>query len=366
MNQQRIEFLDGLRGLAIIFVMLFHAYARYPTFVPFGSEFSEIPLFSKGYYGVNLFFLISGFVILMTLEKTNNFFDFMLRRWIRLFPAMLVCTIIIYSTAFFFMNGPKGMRYGKDLLSGLLFIKPSTLGHILHSPQGQLESSFWSLYVEVEFYLLIASLYFFIGRNRALIVIATIFLMYKAIFLIPVGLYQGPLISYIQGIEWFLVVLNAQYLGWFVAGSLFYIYYKQPKIIVLMTALTLAFLSAAEGGFFSVPATAPSLVIILFVVSVLSNNIKKILSNKILLFIGFISYPLYLLHENMLVSLVVKVGLYTPWVPHVLMPIFPILFVIAVGYLIAKYLEPWVRDLIKPYFKQLHSMTLGKSSEAST
>jgi hypothetical protein len=68
----------------------------------------------------------------------------------------------------------------------------------------------------------------------------------------------------------------------------------------------------------------------------------------------------------MLVSLVVKVGLYTPWVPHVLMPIIPILFMIGVSYLVAKYLEPRVRNLIMPYFKRLHSMTLGKSSVAST
>jgi peptidoglycan/LPS O-acetylase OafA/YrhL len=189
---------------------------------------------------------------------------------------MLVCSLIIYTTAYFFMDGPKGMRYEKDLLSGLLFIQPGTLSHMLHSPQGQLESSFWSLYVEVKFYLLIAALYFLIGRNRALIVIATIFLMYKARFFIPDDLNQSHSNSFIQVADWFLVVAIAKYLGWFVAGALFYIYYKQQKLIVLIAALMLAFLAATEGGFFSMPAIAPSMVIILFAASILNHHVRKI------------------------------------------------------------------------------------------
>ncbi len=98
----RINFLDGFRGLAILLVLLFHAYARWSSVVPYGDEFSMFPVFSYGYLGVNLFFLISGFVILMTLEKSKDFFQFLRKRWHRLFPAMLISTIFIFFIAQFF------------------------------------------------------------------------------------------------------------------------------------------------------------------------------------------------------------------------------------------------------------------------
>jgi peptidoglycan/LPS O-acetylase OafA/YrhL len=94
---QRIEFIDGLRGVAIALVVLFHAYARWPEgIIPYGGRFASIPLFSYGWLGVELFFLISGFVIVMTLEKCPNLYDFLGRRWLRLFPAMLICSFILF------------------------------------------------------------------------------------------------------------------------------------------------------------------------------------------------------------------------------------------------------------------------------
>lgn len=50
------------------------------------------------------FFLISGFVITMSLEKCIDFGDFIFRRWLRLFPAMLIASILILITAPFFLR----------------------------------------------------------------------------------------------------------------------------------------------------------------------------------------------------------------------------------------------------------------------
>lgn len=67
-EMQRIKFLDGLRGSAILLVVFYHAYARYPDVVPYlTNTYREFPLFKYGYWGVQLFFLISGFVILMSI-----------------------------------------------------------------------------------------------------------------------------------------------------------------------------------------------------------------------------------------------------------------------------------------------------------
>lgn len=94
MGRGRIEYLDGLRGIAIIAVVMFHGYVAFPDTLPFGDRFAVIPL-RLGWQGVQLFFLISGFVILMSLEACNDVASFVARRWLRLFPAMLICSCFI-------------------------------------------------------------------------------------------------------------------------------------------------------------------------------------------------------------------------------------------------------------------------------
>ena len=95
----RLAHLDGLRGLAIALVLLFHAYAGWTGQVPYGAAYADIGVFKFGWLGVELFFLISGFVIFMTLDKTASFGVFLYKRWVRLFPAMLLASALIVATA---------------------------------------------------------------------------------------------------------------------------------------------------------------------------------------------------------------------------------------------------------------------------
>ena len=150
-NNNRIKFLDGFRGLAILMVILYHAFARWVEIVPYKKEFSDIQLFSKGFLGVKLFFLISGFVILMTLEKSQNFKEFVVKRWLRLFPAMLFATVLIYISSPFLGERPLGIPKILSVIPGLLFIEPNWISGILNTQTGVLEMSFWSLFVEVKF-----------------------------------------------------------------------------------------------------------------------------------------------------------------------------------------------------------------------
>ena len=52
----RLSHLDGLRGLAILLVMLFHAYARWPDHVPFGAEFADVFVFKTGFNPASISF----------------------------------------------------------------------------------------------------------------------------------------------------------------------------------------------------------------------------------------------------------------------------------------------------------------------
>mgnify|MGYP003609638691 FL=1 len=127
----RIQYLDGLRGVAIILVVLFHAFARWPNLTPYGDEYAGFFITQYGWVGVELFFIISGFVIFMTLEKSSNIMVFMYKRWLRLFPAMLIASVFIYITAPFFYERPAGQPTWLSLIPGLTFINPSIFKLIL-------------------------------------------------------------------------------------------------------------------------------------------------------------------------------------------------------------------------------------------
>lgn len=68
-----------------------------------------------------------------------------------------------------------------------------------------------------------------------------------------------------------------------------------------------------------------------------------------LIYFGFVSYPLYLIHENAMVAMIVKAGKYFPDIPGILLPLIPIAILMFISYLIANYIEP----LINKFLKQL-------------
>jgi peptidoglycan/LPS O-acetylase OafA/YrhL len=84
----RLQGLDALRGIAAIAVVLTHYTFGFSIFIQAhrpGLLFNVI----NGHFGVNLFFIISGFVIFMTLERSANLSDFSISRFARLWPAYL-------------------------------------------------------------------------------------------------------------------------------------------------------------------------------------------------------------------------------------------------------------------------------------
>src|SRR5690606_6778553 len=88
----RLGELDALRGLAALAVVAFHYTTSYAQQVghlqPLGFGFTP------GNYGVHLFFLISGYVIFMTLEHTRDGMDFVVSRFSRLYPAYWFCIAV--------------------------------------------------------------------------------------------------------------------------------------------------------------------------------------------------------------------------------------------------------------------------------
>jgi peptidoglycan/LPS O-acetylase OafA/YrhL len=337
---RRISYLDGHRGLAIVLVMLFHAYVRWADLVPYGNQFASFPLFEYGWVGVQLFFLISGFVILMTLEKCTTIQSFLYRRWLRLFPAMLICSLLIFGSAGFFWERPAGAPTLESLLPGLTFIGQSFWESVLKRPIKPLEGSFWSIYAEFKFYIFASAIYYWKGRKYLFILLISAFLL-SVLSSIAATQIGGAALKQLDAV---VNSLSFQHFGWFASGAAFYVYHKSSSRRWLWLAISMAVASSiALKGFQFGPIAAAILVFLAFAGPILVPALQKPLNSRILQFYGFISYPLYLIHENMMISIIAKLGGHTNSALFIFLPAVAIALLSLMAFILAKYIEPYAK-----------------------
>ena len=341
----RIDSLDGLRGVAILLVIFYHAYARWSPLVPYGDSLADIAVIKYGYLGVELFFLVSGYVILMTLERCPAMPEFLYRRWLRLFPGMLICSVLLYALSFVFPDRPLGAPTVTSLLPGLTFIEPAWWAKLLGQPIRPLEGAFWSLYVEVKFYVIAAALYYWRGRHVMLAGLLAAFALACASRALGSAGVEGP--------ARLLVIVVAQgsfdQFGWFASGAAFYLHSRAAgdrRWLVFAVAVALASAVAAHGVA-GQPLLAAVLMAALFTLSFVSRAVRQLLASRLLRFFGFISYPLYLLHQNLLISVVVALGHTTAgFLRSAWSPLLPMLLLSGAAYVIASALEPGLKHAI--------------------
>jgi peptidoglycan/LPS O-acetylase OafA/YrhL len=350
--------LDGLRGLAILMVLSFHAFSRWPDLVPYGDQYSYV--FQGGWLGVQLFFLISGFVILMSLEKCSSIGVFLYKRWIRLFPAMLVCSLLIFITSIFLSERPIGKPELTNLIPGLTFIEPYWWSKLLGIEVTGLEDAFWSLYVEFKFYVAASILYFSVGRAKLVFSLLSLYLF--SISLKVAVIYSDNGILHI--INEISNTLSLHQFGWFAAGSAFYIFHDTRNKNWFYFAIFISLIcSTTVQDNISIPSIIGAIFVSsIFSLSFISTKIQHILKSRVLCFFGLISYPLYLIHENAMISMIIQMSNWSPTLPGYLYPIAPITLLIGTAYLIIKYAEPYVKIklvniLSRPFLNASRSKT---------
>src|SRR3981081_2415530 len=96
-SPDRLLSIDGLRGVAILLVLGSHWFSDKSLIgmYPYGSNF--LTLFKYGNMGVYLFFIISGFVIALTLDTSASVPQFIWRRFVRLWPALTLWGIFAFA-----------------------------------------------------------------------------------------------------------------------------------------------------------------------------------------------------------------------------------------------------------------------------
>jgi peptidoglycan/LPS O-acetylase OafA/YrhL len=229
------------------------------------------------------------------------------------------------------------------VLPGLIFVPPLFLEKLLGSQQGLLEGVFWTIFVEVAFYLIFGFLYYRL-KERAIYALALISVLG---IIIKVAATQGLLSNLAQ----LSAAIGLQFFSWFTTGALVYQYRKEAtrnNLVLLCISIFITCLSMVSRSS-QIGMAVSFLVILLFLAPPYLSWLERALTLRPLLLLGFISYPLYLLHENLLISMILKLVAFAPFVPLVLSPVLPILALVLLAYLVAKYIEPGLRARLAAY-----------------
>ena len=222
-------------------------------------------------------------------------------------PAMLIATILISATAIFLYERPLGQPTIWSILSGIFFIDPEWVELFFKTKITPLETVFWSLYAEIRFYIIFGALYFWFRKIKAIIILFCLFLVTKILHITAMVLMaNGNNISEIlMPIFWFIGWhLSFGNFQWFACGTFIYQYYVERKKRYLLFYFGTVLIS----GIGSIEAIIIGLIIaVLFLAPFYIGKIRFLFNNKFLVFVGFISYPLYLMHSNAMIALTVKI-----------------------------------------------------------
>lgn len=355
-EDHRLHSLDGFRALAIALVIGFHYFARWApplspaSLYPYGSLAANITIFRYGYLGVKLFFIISGFVISMTLFRSSNLGNFARKRFARLFPNMLLCSTITFVVLKTLPHTTFPVSW-KDFLPSLTFTDPvlwnSAMQHDVHAMDG----SYWSLFAEVKFYFWISLLYFsFQGRN----------------FFHKVGISFALLVGLLTAIrvlalphQWVIEFLfAANYLPWFVTGIGFFALYREPSsrigwILLAESAGAILVQALTKSANLTPEVIAWTISDALFFALLYKPHWLSPFSARPVAAIGMASYSLYLLHQDTGVAMLQLLSRSPFWRQNPDISFFAagaiVLIMTAVSLIIYRYWEAPAKTLILGY-----------------
>ena len=269
----RIAELDVLRGFSAVVVMIYH----YTTIYEYGID----PGIPYGVLAVNLFFMISGFVIFMTLSHARTALDFVVSRFSRLFPVFWVAVLLSQTVMWL---APSLSAYKVSWREALVNL--TMLAGPLHVRW--VDNVYWSLVIELTFYVIMLLL-FLMGMMKHIERLVLPWLLLQ----IVAGLWSKATDHAIpQGLA---VLFLLKYAHLFLGGILCYRIRFEG-----LTAIRQILLACCLATQFVVKDVWAGLFGVVFFVLFYTMARQRLgwISVRPLVFLGTISYSLYLVHQN--------------------------------------------------------------------
>lgn len=309
--------IDGLRAVAVLSVVAFHAF----------------PAWMKGgFIGVDLFFVISGFlistIIFENLDKgTLSFVEFYTRRIKRIFPALLLVLTASFAFGWFALLADEYKELGKHIAAGTGFISNFVLwgeaGYFDNSVETKPLLHLWSLGIEEQFYIAWPFVLWFSWKKKFNLLTLTILVAFASFYLNLKGIKKDTVATFYSPQTRFWELLAGSILAWFtlykkamfavyklkIDGRLVELIYREAvevegktvsNLISFVGSLLLAYgfwRITKDVNFPGMWAVIPVLGAVLIILAGPKAWInQKVLSNRVVVWFGLISFPLYLWH----------------------------------------------------------------------
>ena len=312
--------IDGLRAVAVLSVVVFHAFPS---------------LFPGGFIGVDIFFVISGYLITSILfasfqNGSFSFFEFYVRRINRIFPALLLVMAACYLFGWKSLFASEFSQLGKHIAGGASFI--SNL--VLLRESGYFDSAaltkpllhLWSLGIEEQFYMAWPLLLWLIWKIRANIVLVALLLASISFALNIYRVGEAQSTTFYSPITRFWELLVGAILVWSKRENFTWIQKKYRFIPNFFSSFQFENKAISQAKYDNIRATLGGIFIaiglavatehksfpgwlatlpVLGTALVISAGNKAwlnevILSNRVFVWFGLISFPLYLWHWPLL------------------------------------------------------------------
>lgn len=295
MERKRNIYLDYLRGISALLIMLYHYTERYNQI--FLHKESYPVVFTHGCDAVLMFFLLSGYLGIRGIQNQKPF-EYAGKRFLKLYPTFAVSVIITFSLTTLFL--PEKAVSFKDMLLNFTMI-PGVFN------AEYVDGVYWTLFCELAFYFIVFAVCLLRLQKHIDKLLILIVAAETTVALLP----DNGVFVHIKNID------TTLYLHCFVAGGIIAVlenYYKKYKtvrlkksenckIILLIVSLGITVLIQFKYHEpFSVFSFAVSILLIAFLIVLYEKGITpNKTAGKILFpleFISVISYPLYLFHQN--------------------------------------------------------------------
>ncbi len=295
--------IDGLRAIAVLSVLTFHAFPE---------------IVHGGFVGVDIFFVISGFlitrIILNDVARGNfSFRDFYAHRIRRIFPALAVVLISCLVLGWFLLLPKDYAELGKHVLAGAGFVSNLVLwgesGYFDKAAELKPLLHLWSLGIEEQFYI-IWPLILFLGWKRQLNLLVLTAVLGASSFLLNLQWMAGdPVADFYSPVSRIWELLIGSVLAYITRERPASVAATRPSTLrsaqslvgIFLIISAVLFLNARVQfpGWWALVPVSGAYMLISAGPQALVN--RTVLSRPLLVFIGLISYPLYLWHWPLLV-----------------------------------------------------------------